>query len=507
MGERQLLAVGAALIAWLAPALAQGPVYRERWGYTHLERLRAIVRGELAGRDSNTRSRVAALLAERDDGVPFAPPAKALAMLRGVPADAAFVLRATIGVYLLPEVCDPQAANEVCRQLNASVFLPFSVASPGKLSFHVQVRDRAGAVAFEATLIDDTAIDDLRMARPAARVPGAELADGAYQLIVRTFVDGVPPGERDPVLRLPFHVLRGYQARSEAAMKRAGELAAGLPPLQRALLTGLAAEVSRAYLGEAFDTVSDAVVDLQRLEAGIGNVTEEKHVLHGFVGDVATALPLRDGQIACVLRLGADRNPAMSTVPLPLVVFASGAPAYDTLATRPTAPATRGPRWAASDLPAFGAGKEWNVAFLESPGGGRNYALELGEALAALRGLWRMRDQPLVLVCEREAAAIAGLRTATLREHCSALVLVGGGALPGPAIDQLGKWPVRVGPVHGHASSDGLLRALDYVELKKREPGWQGDFERLGAELPAWPFGLPAFAAPIAAFVDRCVRR
>lgn len=507
MGQGQLLAAGSALTFALASVVAQGPAYRERWGYTYLERLRAEVRRGLEGRDAATSAKVAALLAGAGAGSPFDAPAKALALLRGVPADPAFVLRATVSAYVLPEVVDPDGTNDACRNLNATVFLPFTVAEAGALAFSVEVIDRTGTGRFAAVLTDKTTIPDLRSARPAAQVACRDLADGSYDLVVRTLVDGSGPRPGDPVLRVPFHVLRGYQARSEAALGKVRALATQLSGLDRALLEGFGAEVSRAYLGEAFEVASDAVLDLQRLEAALENLRLGRHVLHGITGDVATALPGSGGSLACVLRLTKEHHPVARTAARPLVVFASGCPSYDSTATRPAAPASRGPRWLASELPTFGRGRDWDVVFLDSPGNGRSYAEDLRQALTALRGFYGTGERPLVLVCDREAASVVGLQLGALRPLLDGLALVGGGSLPGPVLDRLGGLPVRVGLLQGHPSSEGLRRALSYVETCQRENRWQGDFQSLGEVDVAWPFGLPAFAPAIADFTARIAGR
>ncbi|MCA8974567.1 MAG: hypothetical protein KDC98_07580, partial [Planctomycetes bacterium] len=306
---------------------AQGPVYRERWGYLYLERLRDQVFVESIGRDAETRQAMAEQLAEPDRGHPFVPVARALARLRGVEADLAFVLRATIGAFLLPEVVDPEARNEICRNLNVTLFLPFTVAQPGKLEFVVAVRDATGATLSAKEPIGSTDVGDLRRARPEVSLPCEGLADGSYRIVVQLRIDGEEPRATDPVLSMPFHVLRGYQARSEAAMTRARLVHQDLEPMPRALLLGIAAEVSRAYLGEACDGESHAVADLERLEAALDNLANERHPLHGMTGDVATAVPAGEGTLECVLRLDAEHHPAVESKPRPLVVFADGCPA------------------------------------------------------------------------------------------------------------------------------------------------------------------------------------
>ena len=74
-----------------------------------------------------------------------------------------------------------------------------------------------------------TELADLRMGRASVRVPCGELADGVYEVEVRTELDEKGPRPGDPVLRWPFHVLRGYQARAETVMAAAHSLAEKLP--------------------------------------------------------------------------------------------------------------------------------------------------------------------------------------------------------------------------------------------------------------------------------------
>jgi len=497
--------LAALLASGLSALVAQGPVYRERWGYLYLEQRRAEVWAALRGRDAAMRAKVVEVLAQPTLGSPFEPPAKALALLRGVPADAAFVLRASIAVFPLPEVCDPEARNEVCRNFNVSVFLPFSVELPGKVSFQLEVRDGGGVLRYTHKLSEDTELGDLRMARAAVEIPGAAFADGSYELRVSTQIDDQPPRATDPTLRVSFHVLRGYQERSEAAVSRVRELVPALAPLPRALLNGLAAEVSRAYLGEAFDVASTAIQDLERLELAVANLAAERHVLHGLIGAVATALPGQGTDLGCVLLLAEGRHPAAKPPARPLLVFAGPGPAYGIDAARPAAPTTRGPRWMAAQCRELPRDLPCDVAFLESPGSGREYAADLSLALPALRELWGATAQPLVLVAEREAAAIVGLQLSRLQTHFQGLVLLGAGAMPVPALDRLGTLPVRLGLVHGLRSSDGLQRVLDYADRLAASGQPRPDIQPLDGERPAWLFGLPGYLPAIAKFAASLV--
>jgi hypothetical protein len=514
MGQGQLLAAAAALIgaeltvpvilvagAFAASAAAQGPVYRERWGWLHLERRRSELLEEIATRAPADREQVARILAEPAVGAPFPPVAKALANARGVTADESFVLRSAISVYVLPEVADPNATKEVCRCTNLSVFLPFSLPAPGVLAFDVEVQDDKGAKVWDTRIEQNTKVEDLRMAQAVAVVPAAELADGAYRVHVRTLIDGQQPRASDPALSWRFHVLRGYQARCEGAVRDVRSLAGKLEQPQRALLSGLEAPVLRAYYGEAFEVDSNAVVELQRLELALKNLAEQKPVLAGMSGEVLTALPsLGADPLPCVLRLPGRKE-------RPLVVFCPGAPAYDLTAYRPTAPATRGPVWTAHELRQFAAQRDWNVAFLDSPGGGRNYMPDVCSGIAALRELLHCGDQPVVLVCDREAATIASFHVERLRELVSGLVLVGGGALQAKALDGLGSLAVRLALLHGYPAAEGLRRTLDHIARLRTEHTWNGDVERLAAHEPPWPMGLPLLAEDIERFAAQVFTR
>ncbi|HEU4417920.1 MAG TPA: hypothetical protein VFT55_03220 [Planctomycetota bacterium] len=505
MGQGQLLAAAAALMVgavFSANAAAQGPVYRERWAWLHLERRRAELREEIAARAPADREQVARILAEPTVGSPFLPVAKALAVARGTTADESFVLRAAVSVYVLPEVADPDAAKEVCRGTNLSVFLPFSPPAPGELAFDVEVHDEKGAKVWATKIERNTTVADLRQAQAVAVVPAVELADGTYRVHVRTLIDGQGPRAADPALSWRFHVLRGYQARSEGAVRDARAVVETLEQPQRALLSGLEAPVLRAYYGEAFEVESNAVVELQRLELAVRNVAQRKPVLAGMSGRVLTALPsVGTVPLSCVLCLPA------SVEPRPLVVLASGAPAYDLMAYRPTAPATRGPVWTAHELAQFAAQRDWNIAFLDSPGGARNFMADVCSGITTLRALLHSEDQPVVLVCDREAATVASFHVDRLRELVSGLVLVGGGALQGKTLDGLGALAVRLAPLHGYPGTEGLQRTLDEAARRRAEQAWSGNVERLATHEPPWTMGLPLLAEDIERFAAHVFTR
>jgi hypothetical protein len=518
MGPSHLPAARALITTIFAAAMtctvavrAQGPVYRERWGYLHLERLRDQLLQELRGCDAGTVARIAELLVEPDGGIPFAPVARAMAQLRGVPADDNFLLRSMVSTFVLPEVADPDGRNEVCRRTNVSLFLPYSMVLPEDLVFDFEVRNAGGDRVWGARLGDAPTLEDLRMARLVAPIPAGELADGSYRLEVRTRIGTADPGPKDPVLQWPFHVLRGYQGRCEAALLAVDEREPALAPEARGILRGCAAPVQQSYFGEAFEVESDAVHDLQRLEQVLANVAAERQPLTGLTGAVPVQLssPVPSAEprgLAAMLRLPEAFEPG-TVRGRPLVVFAAGAPTYDITQKRPTSPASRDPRWLAHELASFGRDLGCDVAWLESPGDLRDYIGALRTALPALRSIFGTGDAPLLLVAEGEAATIAAFHMGRLAEQMQGLVLVGAGAMNGTVLDGLGALPVRLQPLQGAPGSEGLQRSLDYVARRIAAGEWHGDVARLSdRELP-WLLSLPLLVPEIEAFAGRVFGR
>ncbi len=483
-----------ALVASADAGLAQGVAYRERWGYLHLEERRAEVRQELVGRDAEMQARVAELLAAPDGGIPFVPAAKALAALRGQTYDDAFLLRTTIGSYVLPEVCDPEAQNEVCRSANLTLFLPFAVPLPGDHAFEYVVHDYKGEVVWQVAIGEKADLHDLRMGNRTAKVPVDGLVDGAYSVVLRTRLGGAAPAAGAPERAWTFHVLRGYQERAERAMTAARERSALTAPRDHGLLLGAVQAVSRAYHGEAFLGRSDAVKDLLHLEHLLATLEAGRPVEQHFHGDRLLLLPTAGGMpLQCILRLaqGAGR---------PFVVVIAGAPSYDGGFNKPAAPVTREPGWLAREFPGFGGGETFHVAFLESPGG-RDYAAALRSALPLLQRLVGPDTEKPVLVAEREAAAIVALRIGEFRDQVAGLVLVGSGAMTPQGLAALGDLPVRVVAQRG-AGEESLGRMLDYVAHKQKDGGWQGDIAWLQTGRPAWALGLPMLREPLLTWLD-----
>jgi hypothetical protein len=489
-----------------AAATAQGVQYRERWSYLQLEQRRAEVSRELVGRDAATRAKVAELLAEDDGGVPFRPVARALAYLRGVPCDDAFLLRATLGCYLLPEVVDPVGDNEDCRNANVTLALPFALPLPADLDFVVEVLDAAGAVVNSGEIVEEVPLADLRMGHKSLAVPCAELPDGRYDVRLTIRVDGKEPAASAPSVRWTFYVQRGFQAHATAAMQRARAAVDAAGGTTRGVLAGFSRQVARAFAGEPFDGGSRALEELANLDRVLDNHEQGRPLLDGLRGDVAMALPADDGRaiggLGCVLRL--PRQDAEPTAPL--VVVVAGSPAYDVRGRRPTSPVSRGPAWTAVEMAELGRDGAWPVAFLESPGGDGKFSADLRAGLRALPSLLGGAERPLVLVCEREAASVVALQFANLGVTARALVCIGGGAMPGNFLQRLGPTMLRYQAIVGHPAMGSLANTIAYAresadDRGRIDCGWLDETplpwsSALAGSVPALERFLRELAAP-----------
>ncbi len=508
--RRSLLRI--CLLAAMATAMtstsanAQGPVYRERWGYLHLENRRAEVFDALQSRGAADVAKVAEMLAARDAGVPFRPVANALAFLRGVEADQEFLMRAALGLFVLPEVVDADSTFETCRAANFSVCLPFTLPVPGAMTFEMTVRNEAGEKVWSKVLDRDINMTDVRMAQVKASVPAAALPDGTYEVEMRTMFDGKPPREHDPVLRWTFHALRGYQARAEKAMATAVTDRGDYEPLLRAQLDGFATNVSRAFTGEAFAVRSDAVRELELLEACLDNLANKRAPLAGLKGLIPTAMPAGDTAAGSIVQPCMFRAPT-DAKPHPMVVFATGAPAYDMGSRRPMSPGMRESNWLWRELGDFGVEQQWHVVCCDSPGGGRPYAKALLSTIQALPEVLATGGQKPLLVCDREAAAVVALQLAKFRPHISGVVFVGGGAIPARTVEQLAGLPVRMLALAGYPGSRAIERMTIYVDSLRKSGKPVPDISRLHDRAEPWLFGVPRSRQELAAFATQVFGR
>jgi len=497
MDCRQLLAAGlGALTLAVSPLLAQGPFYRERWADLHLELLRERVVRECAGRDDGTVANVARMLVNVDDSIPFRPAAHALAELRGVRCDDAFLLRCTVGAYVLPEIVDPDASKEECRSLHVTVLLPYVVPLPQDVRFDLEVFDKAGERRFAMDFGAGRQIEDLRMGHVHVEAPAKDLADGTYVARVSVLVDGKRPSSTDYVVEHAFHVLRGYQPRAEAVQSKILAVEAGLPMSDRALLRGLMLEVNRAYAGEAFDGASDAVADLERAERALANLAAEKPLLDGLETLLPAALPTGgDKVLPAVLHWPVRKE---TDPKRPLVCVLAGAPALNTSGRRPSAPDARSARWLHRRVGDFGIGEEWPVVWIESQKPSLPYAKCLPTALEAVHERLPT-DGTTIFVAELEAA-VALCFVDPLLDSARGVVLCGAGAMSRQQLARHAKLPILGIPLTGNVSSQSLqFSALWAKEM--RESGAESGFRLAPDRTRPWIAGLASARGEIAQFV------
>ncbi len=481
----------------LAAAPAQGPAYRDRWRDLQLELLREQLLHECQGRDQATLQVVADLVAATDSAAPNRPVVRALAHLRGVDADDAFVLRACLGAFVLPEVVDPAADREDCRSLHVSVQMPYTMTVPGAIAFELEVFDAAGARLHRSSFGKDAAPEDLRMAYTTVAVPGNEFADGSYRVRLSTRLDDAPPRAHDLVLEHRFHVLRGYETRAAGVHADAVLAAAKLGPRERAGLAGVVGEVDRAFTGEPFAGASDALVDLERAEQVLANVAAGRAPLDGLHGAVALGLPTGgETRLDAIVALPEAEAAAARR---PLVVAIAATPALDVDGRRPMAPEIRAPGWLRRRVGDFGLGPAVHMAWLQSPGAGLPFARSLPAALDALRDLLPT-DGRLVLVLELEAA-VALCYAPEILQRTSGVVLIGGGVLALPQLRALGDLPMLGVTLTGHRSGRGLEFMAALSRGEQGVVDWPCRFTLLPATPRPWVFGAAAATREIADFV------
>src|SRR5690606_33041316 len=100
------------------------------------------------------------------------------------------------------------------------------------------------------------------------------------------------------------------------------------------------------------------------------------------------------------------------------------------------------------------------------------------------------------------AAAIVGIQFERLRAQLAGVVMVGGGAMPGPTIDALGDVAVRYVPLHGMVSNKAQERTLHYAE-HVRQNGGKADCAWLTEEELPWAPALFAIGAPLQRFLQQ----
>jgi hypothetical protein len=330
---RQLRWVAAALLL-TAPSTAQiDRINHHQWSWLMQRRLELLV--AVRDRPAEVRDAVAVALTRVDEAVPLLTWARAMALVRGVEADAGFCFRAGLQLMALPEVVSKETFDHVAVTVYAPhLHLTGKLPKPKRFGFEVVVSDASGAVVHRGEIRESEDFSSLREFRTVYKVPTAELADGTYRVRVDTVLEGTGPRPHDVGLEVAFHVLAGYKARAEAFrvapgatdfVARADEFA----PLPRAQLLGAAAGASRPFDGTPGVDPGFAVRDLLRAERILANLGQGRAAFDGLSGYVETALPAGEGEVIYAsLRLPPTGLPAPSS-------WARGSAAWQALARRP----------------------------------------------------------------------------------------------------------------------------------------------------------------------------
>jgi len=472
----------AVALAALAPG--QGPLYRENWAYSHLQWRREQVLARLDAAPEADRATVLELLDEPDLGLPFRNVARALALLSDREFDDTWLFRSMVCAFVLPEVVDPGSSREDCRSLNVSVFLPARVQPSGAPSFRVVVRDTGGKVVHETPDAVPCSLDDLRLAQCPLSVPCNDLPDGEYSIEVVTEVAGAKSREGDPRLFHRFAVLRGYQQRAETAAAAAVRLASQATSLGDCSLLAVAAEVNRAYSGEAPNGDAAGREDLLLLERMLARQENGEDPLAGELGDQLVGLPSGTKRVLpAVLRRPATGNPTR------LAVVVGGSPYFRADGARPGAPASTSPRWMARACRDFRP-EAAAVLFVESPGAVPMWTEALGKALEAAQRALGVEPAHTTLVVERDAAVAACFDLVSLLPRIQSLQLVNGGVLSRNALESLSGREVVVHVPRGLLGR-GLAHTRDVAAGRQGPIQLGGRFVSRSMDVDPWQFALP----------------
>ncbi|MEE2888239.1 MAG: hypothetical protein VX951_12485 [Planctomycetota bacterium] len=452
------------------------------------------------------QGQIAEALTQCKEAVPLLSWARAMAIAKGVKADAAFRFRAGLQVLAMPEVVSKEAFDHVAVTIHAAhAGLTGELPLPKAFRFAVRVADAKGRQVWTGTIENVDDMRALREFRVTCKVPIEKLADGDYRVLVDAILDDKPARAHDVVLSVGFSVLHGYKKRGGyfrvgAVTDGVAAALAKLEPLPRAVLRGAAEFASRPYFGMPGLDSARGVRDLRRAEAILKNIRADKPPLAGLQGYVDIALPCGDNEIVFATpRLPAGGLPAPDSkawrqlARRPLMLFLGRRPSWDVQGRRPSHPRFALPAYLATalDLAGFDEEGRFQVLVLESPGRipSSRFQIMLSELSAALP----CDVERMILVGEGQGAGVAVDLALARPEHVAGLVLVGNsGGLATPQLRKLKAVSIvaltRHGDVPG-AASIGLLRTYS------KHAGTSG-----GLEIDPWVKKLPwSIAIPMVA--------
>lgn len=461
------------------------------------------------------RQRAAAAgAAKPNDGNPYLTLAAARAALAGSTAPSVpEILRASLAVFALPEVCDGERFPAVHVTLHAPRGLPVAIDG---LAFDLELVDGAGAIVASASLGDAVGSEDLMRFRATAPLAFGSAAPGRFE--VRVFARAAAFA-RTPIATSPVLLEPGFPARADALpmlldgsalrVASADAIVAGLPEAQRSgpglvLLRALVHEVERAYSGEPRRPGADPRRDLERAEAALAALRADRDPWSDLRGRVTVSVPIgefagRQGELVDFALVSIDcGEDGLARLPQrPLVLVVPGVPAWSIDAARPASPQTLHPAWTVDALRRAGFDQDghWHVAVMESPGRFRSASGAVRDVLRGLRQSLPVDPARIALVGEREGGYAAA--RAALEESGSVrcAVLVDGGAVAAAELAAHDALHVA------YAISVGNPAQASLVAMAKAAAA-TGRAHVLPDSGAPWCIALGAHAASIAAFLQ-----
>jgi len=470
------------LCAIAGPLVAQPK--KERMTYSWMMQLRHQLWLECRGASDELLESVAKDLGSDGAGNPFVPMARALARVRGVEPDPAFVFRACVQCIATPEVVDLDRYD----QLNLTMHTPYRPPEGAARGFIWWMRggppDGGGG---GGALGRSHGVYDLLRYQTRMEVDVSEHRPGDYAVEVKTRVrigeETGPSRDADPIATARFEVIPGYPKRVDALRERVDALPEQLSGGDWLTVQAALARVMRAYTGEPRDGRASASEDLAEAEAVVDNVAAGRPALAGLTGWKTLGVACDDGEAALLTVRLPEGDPGDGRG---LVVFVPGAPAWDESWSRPTSPAATSPQWLRDVLDDHGFDPEhqWLVAVMESPGRVAAPERALISVVTSLRDRFGINGVT-ALVGERDGASAVTRALALDPALSSGFALVAGGALSATTAGLLSGARAFVAPCRYHPANVNLARAAELL----REAGATVDLASSGDR--PWQLAVP----------------
>jgi pimeloyl-ACP methyl ester carboxylesterase len=472
------------------------------------------------------RMAVANSLLDNSEQLPLLTVARAIAVARGVDADAGFYFRSGLQVFALPEACARG------RDLDVTVWAPYSgmtgkLPPPKKFAFEIRVTNAKGEVVRTGKIKENDRIRDLREFRSTVKIPLAGLPDGDYLVRVDTILDGVRARQTDLELRAPFSVLADYGDRAgrfrlvEQNRELTKELAA-LDPLRRAILQGVSEYASRAWFGVPGVSPSHTVRDLLIAESVRKNIAEGVFPLASVGGFATIALPVKGAApvkggerastdvVFATLRLPAGGLPEKGSdawqalAKKPLLLLTPSIPVLDHVDRRPSFPHFTLPGYFAEalQLVELDRDQEFQLVVVESPGRMKNTRAALIALLERLSEVFPFDGDRLVLAGEGYGAPGVADLAQVYPERVRGLVLAdSSGGLAAPQLRSLRSLPILAIVGHAPVARQSVER-LRIAAAAAKKPA----LEILDDQARPWSLTLPMAAREIEAFARRVTK-